>query len=331
MEVRFLQVEASRWWLVLPVIMACWMAHFWYIKAMRRRGEVAPRFGRLSRRSTSFREIGVLLMTLLAGAAIVFSLMRPQVLLAQREPELERQDLIVILDRSASMRARDIAPSRFARATGEIRNFLLHKPEGIDRVALVGFADSSLILSYLTADVETVAFYLDWIADDPAIFLGTDIGAALKSGLEVEKRDNKKTHKVYLLVSDGEDYGEGLQRQVVAYRQAGHHVHTIGIGSDEEVFVPVVDEEGREVPLRDEEGRVVRTKYSEQTLRQIAVDTGGRYIRSRTGNELIAAITDVVDAERKVVGFRTTTEYRDIYQAGLAVAAAALGVLWLLL
>jgi Ca-activated chloride channel homolog len=330
-ELRFLEIESLRWWLVLPLIVACWTAHYWYVWTVRRRAEVAQRFARLSRRSTGFREIGVLLMTLLAGAALVFSLMRPQVLLAQREPELERQDLIVMLDRSASMRARDIAPSRFARATSEIRNFILHKPEGIDRVALVGFAESSLILSYLTGDIETVAFYLDWIADDPAVLLGTDIGAAMKSGLEVEKRDNKQTHKIYLLVSDGEDYGESVQRQIVAYRNLGHHVHTIGIGSDEEALVPIVDEDGREVPLRDEEGRVVRTKYSEQTLRQIAADTGGRYVRSRTGNELMSAITDIVDAESKVVGFRTTTEYRDVYQAGLAVAAAAIGVLWLLL
>jgi Ca-activated chloride channel homolog len=273
----------------------------------------------------------VLAMTLLAAAAIVFSLMRPQVLLAQREPELERQDLVVMLDRSASMRARDITPSRFSRATAEIRNFLLHKPEGIDRVALVGFADASLILSYLTADVETVAFYLDWIDNDPLTLLGTDIGAALRSGLEVERRDDKKTHKIFLLVSDGEDYGEGLVRQVQAYKAAGHHVHTIGIGTDEDVIVPVIDEEGKEVPLRDEEGRIVRTKYSESTLRQIAAETGGRYVRSRTGSELVAAIADVAAAERKVTGFRTTTEYRDVYQAGLAVAAAALGVLWLLL
>ncbi|MCC7417262.1 MAG: VWA domain-containing protein [Acidobacteria bacterium] len=331
MDLRFLEVESLRWWQILPVVVACWTVRFWYVRAVRRRAASQVRFARLSRRSGAVREIGVLLATLVAAGALVFALMRPQVLRAQREPEIEQQDLVVMLDRSASMRARDIAPSRFGRATAEIRNFLLHKPEGIQRVALVGFADSSLVLSYLTADVESVAFYLDWIADDPHVFLGTDIGAALKSGLEVDRRDTRKTHKIFLLVSDGEDYGEQLQRQVLAYRAAGYHVHTIGIGSDQGVTVPVVDEQGRESPLRDEDGRILRTRFSESTLRQIAAATGGRYLRSRTGNELVGAIADAVNAERKIVGYRTTTEYRDVYQAGLAVAAAAAGLLWLLL
>ena len=327
---RFLAIESLRWWQILPVLVACWTLHYWYVRAIRGRSAVAPRFARLSRRSTGFREIVVLFLTLLAGGAIVFALVRPQVLLAQRVPELERQDLILLLDRSASMRARDIQPSRFSRATKEIRNFLLHKPDGIDRVALVGFADSSLILSYLTADVETVAFYLDWIDNDPQTLLGTDIGAALRSGLEIDKKDPRKTHKVFLLVSDGEDYGEGLAKAVATYRAGGFHVHTIGIGSDQDVIVPVLDENGKEVPLRDEENKIVRTKYSESTLRDIAAQTGGRYIRSRTGNELVTGIADVIGAERKVIGYRTSTEYRDVYQVGLAVAAAAVGVLWLL-
>jgi Mg-chelatase subunit ChlD len=199
-ELRFLEMDSLRWWQVLPVMVACWTAHFWYVRAVRRRAEVAQRFARLSRRSTAFREIAVLVVTLIAGGALVFSLMRPQVLLAQRVPEVERQDLIVMLDRSASMRARDIPPSRFARATGEIRNFLLHKPEGIERVALVSFADASLILSYLTADVETVAFYLDWIAEDPQIFLGTDIGAALRSGLEITRRTQRRRTRCFARV-----------------------------------------------------------------------------------------------------------------------------------
>lgn len=328
---RFLALESLRWWQVLPIVVACWAARFLYVRVIRRRSAVAPRFARLSRRSTALREFAVLAVTLTAGGALVFSLLRPQVLFAERVPVIERQDLILLLDRSASMRARDIAPSRFSRATLEIRNFILHKPEGIDRVALVGFADASLILSYLTSDVETVAFYLDWIEGDPQTLLGTNIGAALKSGLEIARKDDRKTRKIFLLVSDGEDYGEGLDRQVNAMRAAGYPVHTIGIGSDQNVTVPIVGEDGKEVPLRDEDGRLVRTKYSEATLRQIAAVTGGRYARSRTGNELVAGIAGAVSGERRIVGWRTTEQYHDVYRVSLAVAAAAVALLWLLL
>jgi hypothetical protein len=53
----------------------------------------------------------------------------------------------------------------------------------------VGFASGSLILSYLTSDIETVAFYLDWINHDTQTLLGTDIGAALKNAREVARKD----------------------------------------------------------------------------------------------------------------------------------------------
>jgi hypothetical protein len=75
----------------------------------------------------------------------------------------------------------------------------------------------------------------------------------------------------------------------------------------------------------------VRTRFSEATLRQIAAVTGGRYIRSMTGGELAVGIAGVVSSERRVIGWRTTTEYRDLYPAGLAVAGAAAIALWLLL
>lgn len=328
---RFLDLDLARWWQLLPVLVACWALRYLYVRAVRRRSLIAPRFAHLSRRSTRLREVAVLAVTLLAGAALLFALVRPQVLLAQRTPELERQDLILLLDRSASMRAHDVAPSRFSRATHEIRNFLQHKPEGIDRVGLIGFADASLILSYLTTDLDTVSFYLDWIDGDPQTLLGTDIGAALKSGLEVVRKDNRPTRKVFLLISDGEDYGDELNRQLNIYRTQGFHVHCIGIGSDHEVAVPIIGPDGKETALRDDAGRVVNTKFSEATLRQIADVTGGRYIRSTTGQELASGLATIVNSERRIIGWKTTTEYRDLYPAGLAVAGAAVAVLWLLL
>ena len=328
---RFLAFEFIRWWQVLPVVVACWAARYSYVRVVRRQMAVAPRFGRLSHRSTGLRELAVLALTLVGAGALVFALLRPQVLLAQRIPELERQDLIVLLDRSASMRAHDIKPSRFSRATLEIRNFLRNKPDGIDRVGLVGFADASLILSYLTTDLDTVSFYLDWIDGDPQTLLGTDIGAALKSGMEIARKDDRKTRKVFLLVSDGEDYGEELNKQLNVITAQGFHVHTIGIGTDQDVPVPIMGPDGKEILLKDDQGVVVKTKFSESTLRQIATVTGGRYMRSTTGTELAAGIAAAVNSERRIVGWRTTTEYRDLYPAGLAVAVTAVAVLWLLL
>jgi Ca-activated chloride channel family protein len=329
--VRFLRPEYGVWWQLLPVIAACCTVHALYVARQRRRAAIPPRFLRLSRRSTWRRDAGVAVLALTAAGALVFALLRPQAQLTTTMPQFEREDLVIMLDRSASMRAHDVSPSRFSRATEEIRTFLRDKPENIDRVGLVGFAGTSVILSYLTRDLDTVAFYLDWIESDPQTLLGTDIGAALKNALEVARKDDRKTRKIFVLLSDGEDYGGELSRQIAVYRQAGHHVNTIGIGSDNEAPVPELQPDGREVPLRDEAGRIVRTMFDETTLRDLAAASGGRYLRSRSGGDLVQALQQIEQGERRLVGWRTTTEYRDLYPYALAAAALAIAGLWLVL
>jgi Ca-activated chloride channel family protein len=329
--VRFLRPEFAPWWQLLPVLLAACTIRFLYLRRQRRLTPVSPRFRPLSRRSTWVREAAIFSLTALAGGALVLALVRPQAQLTTRTPQYEREDLIIMLDRSASMRAHDIAPSRFARATEEIRTFLKNKPENIDRVGLVGFAGSSLILSYLTRDLDTVAFYLDWIEEDPQNFMGTNIGAALKNALEIARKDDRRTRKIFVLLSDGEDYGGELNRQLAIYRHEGHHINAVGIGSDDEVPVPELLPDGREIALRDESGRIVRTKFEETTMRELASNTGGRYLRSRAAGDLTRALHEIEQGERKLVGWRTTIEYRDLYPGALALAAAALAGLWLFL
>ncbi|HZW53965.1 MAG TPA: VWA domain-containing protein, partial [Candidatus Elarobacter sp.] len=176
---RLLRPDLLQWWLVIPVLVASCGLHWRLTRRFRRREAIDRRFASLSRRSTWRRHAAICGASVLAAAAIVFALMRPQLLMAERVPDYEHQDLIVMLDRSISMRARDIAPSRFARATAELRNLLRQKPEGIDRIGLVGFADSSLVLSYLTGDVESILFYLEWLDAEPSVLFGTNLGAAL--------------------------------------------------------------------------------------------------------------------------------------------------------
>jgi Ca-activated chloride channel family protein len=328
---RFLSPDLIIWGIAVPIVVVLWALHGAYVRAVRRRSPIADRFGALSRRSTSARSAAVLTFAVIAVAGLVFALMRPQALLAQRVPDYERQDVIFVLDRSASMRAHDVAPSRFLRATLEIRNFLREKPDAIDRVGLVGFADASVVLSYLTNDIDSILFYLDWIDGDPSTLFGTNLGAALTTARDVAEKDDRATPKLFILVSDGEDYGADLQKALATFRTEGRRVHCIGIGSEGNVPIPLRQLDGQEAFLRDDAGRLVTTNLEESTLRQIAVTTGGRYVRSTTGRELGRAIADIVKGERRLVGWRTSTEYRDLHAAGLAVAAVAGAALWFLL
>jgi len=329
--VRFLRPEYASWWQVLPILGAACLLRILYLRVQRAKTPAQPRFRALSRRSSWARDAAVVALSLIAGGALAFALVRPQAPLTTRVPQYEREDLVIMLDRSASMRAHDVSPSRFSRATDEIRYFIENKPENIDRVGLVGFAGTSVILSYLTGDLDTVAFYLDWIEHDPQTLLGTDIGAALKNAREIVAKDTRDTRKIFVVLSDGEDYGTELAHEIAVFRQGGQHVNSIGIGSDNEVPVPIVEPDGKEASLRDDDGHIVRTRFEEATLRQIAAQTGGRYVRSRQAGDLTRALEEIEAGERRLVGWRTTTDYRDLYPAALAVAGAAMALLWTVL
>jgi len=158
---RFLEPGMARLLLALPLVFACWWLHVRAKRRFREQARISPLLQALSRLGTTRRDRGVLLATSLAVAALVLALMRPQLFLQLRVPEYERRDLVLLLDRSASMWAEDVKPSRFRRAVHEIKGFLQRKPEGIDRVGLVGFAGTSLVLSHLTRDMNALFFYLD--------------------------------------------------------------------------------------------------------------------------------------------------------------------------
>jgi len=321
--VRLLRPEMAAWLLAIPVASACWVLHYQYKWRQRRRVGAGASAGLrgLSRRTTAGRDVAVLGLSLLAVGLLAGALMRPQVRWERRTATFERRDLVLILDRSISMRARDIPPSRFGRAVEEIQTFLRRKPEVVDRVALVGFAAASVVLSYPTDDLSSLLFYLDWVRDDPTPLFGTDIGAALTSALAVVRRDPQRVPPIFVVISDGEDQGEQLVRAVAAVTRAGIRVYCIGVGSDTRVPMPVSTGDGREEFLRDDSGQVVTTRFDEGTLKRIAASTGGRYFRSVTGGELLSALDSIAVEERRQVGSTTSVEYRELYLALLAAAA----------
>ena len=327
----FLRPELAAWALAIPAIIACWAIHRHFRDRFAQRLALAPRFASLSRRSGARRDRALLLAGVLSAGSLSLALMRPQAAVTRRLPEYERQDLVIMLDRSVSMQARDVAPSRSGRATLEMRNFVRHKPAGIDRLALIGFADAPLVLSYLTEDANSLLFFFDWIDSDPTPLFGTNIGAALGTAMDVADKDERATVKLFLVISDGEDFGSELERAIVRARSRRYRVNCSGIGSPAAVPIPLPQAGAGRDMVRDDTGRPVLTRFSENTLRRIASATGGQYARSTTGEELQRAIASIVDGERRVIGWRTSTEQREIYPLFLAVAAAASVLLWVLL
>ena len=318
---RLVHPEMAAWLLAAPFAVGCWFLHYRY--KWRRRGGAAAALpaAALSRRSTPGHDATVLMLGLVMVVLLTAAMVRPQVLLALRTPEFERQDLILVLDRSVSMRARDIRPSRLDRAIEEIKGYLQRKPDTIDRVGLVGFAGTSIALAYPTRDLDSIFFYLDWAREDPTPMYGTNIGGALTSALEVARRDRQpEVPPLFVVISDGEDDGEELERAVATFRRENLRVHSIGVGSYQSVPMPVPAADGKEEFLQNDAGEVLMTRFDETTLQKLSGSTGGRYFRSVTGGELRSALEMAALAERRRVGWTTTREYRDMYPFLLAAA-----------
>ena len=195
-----------------------------------------------------------------------------------------------------------------------------------DRIGLVSFSSSSLILSYLTEDPHNIFYYLDYLRDETTVSLGTNIGQALRHGLailtrELEVNPQASLHKrVFILVSDGEDHGKEIESAVEEVKRLGIKVHTIGIGSKGGAPIPVAWENGSVSYLEDQEGNIILTSFDETTLRWIAEETGANAYRSFTGRELEGKFAEIARKEREIEGFKRVTEYKDVYQEFLLVA-----------
>jgi Ca-activated chloride channel homolog len=323
---RFLEPGAAYWLLMLPIVWACWLLHRWSRDRWRRASGIGAQLGRLAPITAAKRDIAVVTLATVGTAGLVAAAARPQALVSI--PQYESIDLIVLLDHSASMLANDIQPSRLGRACLEIQNLLRDKPEAIDRVALIAFANTALVTSHLTHDLDILFFFLDWIKQDANPYYGTDIATGLGSVLTVARAEAPGRRKAVVLVSDGEGHGARLDQVLGEIRRSTIPVYVVGIGGDGAATIPAPP--GSDYPrLRDDAGRELTTRFSEVTLRRIATTTGGSYFRSTSGLELAATLADVAARGRRASQVRE--EYRDVDALALGAAALVLSGLLVLL
>ena len=209
---------------------------------------------------------------------IIVSLSGPLVGYSWREVNRKGVDIIIALDCSKSMLARDIKPSRLQRAKREIVD-LINMLEG-DRVGLVIFAGVSFLQCPLTLDYEAFYIFLDSISPDNIPLGGTNLYEALKTSKGAFKTKDI-TEKAIILITDGEmTEGENIDEVAKKLMEDNIKVFTIGVGNKE--GVPILDKNGGF--KKDSDGNVVLTKIDEEVLQRISAITGGVYVRSVAGD-----------------------------------------------
>jgi Ca-activated chloride channel family protein len=188
-------------------------------------------------------------------------------------------DIVVCLDVSRSMLARDVEPDRLAFAKARIR--ALSERAAGDRMALVLFAGEATLAVPLTRDLPSFADLADMASPLSVPLGGTDLGAALKTALgALEGRTGQ--HEAVVLMTDGDDPDARGLRLAETARDRGITVHCVGLGSLRGAKIPVEGAAG-ETFLKDRAGREVVTAMDGDRLSRIALTAGGTYVTAGDG------------------------------------------------
>jgi len=198
-------------------------------------------------------------------------------------------DVVLALDVSRSMNARDAAPTRLQRAVRQAEGFAT-TVEGT-RVGLVLFAGAAYTALPLSLDRDAQLAYLGAIDDDLISQRGSDLAVALRRAGEVFDPGSDRPRSV-LLFSDGEHSGPAVEPVLDELAARGVRVFPIGFGTLRGDFVP--GPEG--TPIRDQAGREVVSKRGDALLERIASRTGGRYLRDAEDRPDAAALRALVSA-----------------------------------
>ena len=182
-------------------------------------------------------------------------------------------DILIAVDTSRSMLARDILPNRLQRAKLAIRDFV-GQLDG-DRVGLMPFAGSSYLMCPLTTDYSAFLSSLDAIDANTIPIGGTDLAGVISSADSL--LEGEANHKILVLVTDGEDLeGTALEAAEKA-AQAKMTIYTVGVGTAKGELIPDL-QGGRGTFVKDDSGNIVRSRLDETTLTHIAEKTGGLYV-----------------------------------------------------
>jgi Ca-activated chloride channel family protein len=307
------------------------------------------REGRSKRTAVAYTDLGVLgdrvktknstravlfWLRVLSVVALVFALARPQLERGYETVETEGIDIMLALDISGSMRAEDFKPrNRIYVAKQVVGDFVSRI--ATDRVGLVAFAGKSFTRCPLTLDHGVLRSLLEGL-DVGMVEDGTAIGLALANSV-ARLKDSEAKSKIIILLTDGVNNTGEIDPPTGADLAAAAdiRVYTIGVGKEGGAPVPVVTPDGRKVYARNPDGSLYMTELDEDTLKDIAQRSGGKYYRATDEQALDDIYRRILEMEKtafKVKSFRHRKEVaKYALPVGLAVVLSEIllmGLVW---
>jgi Ca-activated chloride channel family protein len=274
--------------------------------------QILPEFARQ-------REKGKAALMILVFVFAVFALLRPQWGFDWQEIKREGVNILVAMDTSRSMLTQDVKPNRLERSKLAIRD-LLKKLRG-DRIGLIAFAGGSFMVCPLTTDYNGFLLTLEQVDTDTIPQGGTSISQAIEEALRSYK-DIAGKHKALVIITDGEDLQGNVLELAKKARQDHIKIFCVGIGTKEGELVRVKNLSGQSEFLKDKDGHFVKSRLNEKILQDIALTTGGAYVRSSGAEFGLDVIYDQYLSKFEKAEFKSKMEkrYHERFQYPLCLA-----------
>ena len=247
-------------------------------------------------------------LRIFALSMVIVAIARPRSSEQMERLDTEGIDIILAMDVSTSMLARDLTPDRINASKDIAIEFIAQRPT--DRMGIVVFAGESFTQCPLTTDRATLINLMKEVQTD-IIEDGTAIGNGLATAV-ARMKDSDAKSRVVILLTDGVNNRGEISPQMAAEiaKTYGIRVYTIGVGKEGMAPYPVMTPWGVEV-------QNVKVEIDEALLSEIAESTGGRYFRA-TDNTKLAEIYSEINKMEKA---RTTVDSFPIYKELFGVYA----------
>lgn len=260
-------------------------------------------------------------LELLALAAMIVALARPQDSSHWEERSIQGIDLVLAMDLSGSMQALDLKPNRFEAARTVASEMIAARPN--DNIGLVVFAGESFTLCPLTVDHDVILQMLE-ATEIGQLEDGTAIGLGLATAINTLRGSDNKS-KVIILLTDGSNNAGDITPSMAAElaQQYGIRIYTVAAGTNGVAKFPVQTASGIEYVEAD-------VQIDEGTLRHIAQQTGGKYYRATDETKLHEIYKEIDSLEKSRLTSRSVSAYEERYMLFALLAIVLLGAAFLL-
>lgn len=243
--------------------------------------------------SASTRSRVTFWLSVVALALLIVAIARPRYGTKKETKMTKGVEVVVALDISNSMMAKDIFPTRLDKAKRLVSR-MMTQASG-NKFALIVYAGDAFVQMPITDDQVSANMFLNQIKPSLIKRQGTDVGEAIDLACR-SFSDNDKIGKAIVLITDGENHEGGAEEAARRASEQGIKVYVMGIGTSDGERIPV---DGKDTFLRDRDGNIVVTKLNEAMAQGIATAGKGTYIRVDNTNSAQEFIEKELDTLTK--------------------------------